>query len=129
MGTKIKNPSRLVGPFLCLFLGACSMYNGGPPGESHRVTLAPPDKFEEADTNKDNLIDKEEAKVFAEKEKEKKTYSFWVFGAILCLSFLACLCTPAPAAYIKTKLINGKDYIKKQFLKLSAYIKKKKKGS
>jgi hypothetical protein len=129
MVTKTKNPSRILPLFLCFFLGACSMYRGSPSGDrnSSPPRVPSPEKFEEADTNKDNVIDKEEAAAFTEKEKEKKIYPLWVISGILALSLLACLCTPAPAAYIKTKFTNAKDYIKDRFHKLSEYIKKKKK--
>ena len=104
------------------------MYRGAPPGDrnSSPLRVPAPEKFEEADTNNDNVIDKEEAVAFTKKEKEKKIYPFWVIGGILALSLLACLCTPAPAAYIKTKLISLKEYLKELSIKLLNLVKRKK---
>ena len=131
MAIKTKNPSRVLFIFLCFVFGACSMYRGPSSGARNPTlsTVPAPEEFAEADTNHDQVIDREEAKAFTAKEKEKKTFPFIILGAILALSLLACLCTPAPAVYIKTKLANARDYIKDRFHKLSEYIKKKKKSS
>jgi len=104
------------------------MYRGSPRDRSPTSPrIPPPEKFEEADTNKDNVIDKKEAIAFGEKEKEKKIYPLWVIGGILALSLLACLCTPAPAAYIKTKFLSAKEYLKELSINLLKLVKRKKK--
>jgi len=118
----------------CALFNACSLYKGGPPpsSSSSRVTLEGKE-FEEADTNNDQVIDKEEVAAYLEKKDAKrkednKSRAFWVWLGILGLSLGLCACTPVPAAYIKKRFIGIKNYFKEVFLKRWERLRKKSKN-
>ena len=71
-----------------------------------------PPEFQKADINSDNVIDQNESAQFAaEKASSRPPNAFWIIGAILGLSILACLCTPTPAALIKSKVSSASFYV------------------
>ena len=63
--------------------------------------------FSDADTNKDSLIDRDEAKVFHEKSQPKfHLPAHWVILSIFILCILVCLFTPGGFLYLKEKILN-----------------------
>ena len=72
--------------------------------EHNSIKLPHANSFSEADTNKDSLIDRDEAKIFHEKSQPKFHFpSHWVLLSILLLCILFCLFTPGTFFYLKDK--------------------------
>jgi len=76
-------------------------------GEHSSLELPHINSFADADTNKDSLIDRDEAKIFHEKSQPKFHFpSHWVLLSILLLCILFCLFTPGTFFYLKDKIFN-----------------------
>ena len=124
MGTKSLSLNSLLAlaPFLALLAG-CSLHKSSPT----YIPLNPPssDKFEAADTNQDQVIDKSEAIAFEKKEKERKVYPFIVIATILGISVLACLSTPEAARVVKAKCVGVKEWLYSSLKRLCIFIKAK----